>query len=376
MSRLSCSHSQLGRQGCSLPSNPGALPGVPRCSLRCTHHRLHSPPRWPDYLRVILSLFSKVCWGSQVWASQHMAISGATGVGAFRPVRPQEKSSRCFWERSQERTTGEVSLQIAMYEDKAWNGCSRLAPHWFIKKVQRFIKKAGNCQTLIKPYLISTLSPDHFSYIGQYITQFRNGFSLHSNQKPPDAPVAPPTQAPPSQGWERAFLWALAAPSSITALLRLHLVSVSLTHPCKFTDRQAVSDSPQRPNIYHPQGWECLLNKRTDKRHTTESSILDIPNGVLPTVQGHSPCWPHSIASRLLCPWRGHSWGPCQSLHHTTQTHQGRGVSGPLLSYGMLNPMLSTLRPIALAQTALPESGLPTTQFIISWHPLSTNTCL
>lgn len=34
-------------------------------------------------------------------------------------------------------------------------------------KIQGFIKKAGNCQTLIEPYLVSTPSPDHFSFVGQ-----------------------------------------------------------------------------------------------------------------------------------------------------------------------------------------------------------------
>lgn len=81
-------------------------------------------------------------------------------------------------------------------------------------------KRAGNCSALIKPYLISTAFPDHFSYMGQYgRLAFWAGSELgflsvtvKSVRMLPD-----PT---PATGWERGFLQTPAA------LISLHQVSM------------------------------------------------------------------------------------------------------------------------------------------------------
>lgn len=115
------------------------------------------------------------------------------------------------------RATGGVSLHTAVYKDEAWNSWSQSAA---TPKIQQPTKKAGNCSALIKPYLISIASPDHFSYMGQYgCLDFWAGSELgflsvtvKSIRVLPD-----PT---PTTGWERGFLQTLAA------LISLHQVSM------------------------------------------------------------------------------------------------------------------------------------------------------
>ena len=102
---------------------------------------------------------------------------------------------------------------------------------------------------------------------------------------------------------------------------------LSLTRHHVFTDSQGHGWLTPAQGEGRSRSWEYLLNKRTHKGHTTESSIQGLLGLVLPTTQDHSHYPPHSLhspPSRLLCPWR-HSGGLCHNLHHTTQTFRVRG---------------------------------------------------
>lgn len=90
-----------------------------------------------------------------------MAVSLVSGVGLFRPMRHREDFQMLLRKISREKRWRSLSPKS---QKRPGMAAANSLP---TEDPEAHIKKAENCQTLNQPYLISTLLPYHFSYMGQ-----------------------------------------------------------------------------------------------------------------------------------------------------------------------------------------------------------------